>query len=50
MGITDYHLAFSEYYSVDKTMMIKDFIDEHPRVLLITRLRHIGETLNIDML
>ena len=30
--------------------LIKDFINEHPLLFLFTRLRHIGETLNIDML
>ena len=27
IGISDYRLASSEYYYIDKTMMIKDFID-----------------------
>ncbi len=28
IGVSDYCLASSEYYYIDKTMMIKDFIDE----------------------
>lgn len=50
IGISDYRLASSEYYYVDKTMMIKDFIDERPMVSLYTRPRRFGKTLNMDML
>ena len=50
IGVSDYRLASSEYYYVDKTMMIKDFIDERPMVSLFTRPRRFGKTLNIDML
>jgi len=37
-------------YYVDKTMMIKDFLDERPMVALFTRPRRFGKTLNMDML
>lgn len=50
VGISDYRLATSEYYYVDKTMMIKDFLDERPMVSLFTRPRRFGKTLNMDML
>ena len=50
VGISDYRLASSEYYYVDKTMMIKDFVDERPMVSLFTRPRRFGKTLNMDML
>ena len=50
IGISDYCLASSDYYYVDKTMMIKDFIDERPMVSLFTRPRRFGKTLNMDML
>ena len=50
IGISDYRLASSEYYYVDKTMMIKDFLDERPMVSLFTRPRRFGKTLNMDML
>ena len=50
IGISDYRLASSEYYYVDKTMMIRDFIDERPMVSLFTRPRRFGKTLNMDML
>ena len=50
IGISDFRLASTEYYYVDKTMMIKDFIDERPMVSLFTRPRRFGKTLNMDML
>ena len=50
IGISDYRLASSQYYYIDKTMMIKDFIDERPQVSLFTRPRRFGKTLNMDML
>lgn len=50
VGISDYRLAASQYYYIDKTMMIKDFIDERPMVSLFTRPRRFGKTLNMDML
>ena len=50
IGISEYRLASSEYYYVDKTLLIKDFIDERPKVSLFTRPRRFGKTLNMDML
>ena len=50
VGVSDYCLASSDYYYVDKTMLIKDFIDERPMVTLFTRPRRFGKTLNMDML
>ena len=50
IGISDYRLASSEYYYIDKTMMIKEFIDERPMVSLFTRPRRFGKTLNMDMI
>lgn len=50
IGISDYRLASTEYYYIDKTMMIKDFIDDRPMVSLFTRPRRFGKTLNMDML
>jgi len=37
-------------YYVDKTLMIKDFIEYHNEVALITRPRRFGKTLNMTML
>ena len=50
IGISDYRVASSEYYYIDKTMMIKDFLDERPMVSLFTRPRRFGKTLNMDMI
>ena len=49
-GITDYRKISSEYYYVDKTLLIRDFIDERPLVLLFTRPSGFGKSLNMDML
>ena len=50
IGVSNYCLASSEYYYIDKTMLLKDFIDERPMVTLFTRPRRFGKTLNMDML
>ena len=50
IGISDYIRAQSEYYYVDKTLLIKDFLDRKPMVSLFTRPRRFGKTLNMDML
>lgn len=50
IGISDYRIASTEYYYIDKTMLIKDFLDERPKVSLFTRPRRFGKTLNMDML
>ena len=50
VGVSDYCLASSEYYYIDKTMLIRDFIDERPMVSLFTRPRRFGKTLNMSML
>lgn len=50
IGISDYRVAASQYYYIDKTLMIRDFLDEVPMVSLFTRPRRFGKTLNMDML
>ena len=50
IGISDYVRAQSEYYYVDKTLLIKEFLDKRPLVSLFTRPRRFGKTLNMDML
>lgn len=50
IGISDYARAQSQYYYVDKTLMIKEFLDQKPLVSLFTRPRRFGKTLNMDML
>ena len=50
IGISEYSLASTQYYYIDKTMLIKDFLDERPMVSLYPRPRRFGKTLNMDML
>lgn len=50
IGISDYVRAQSDYYYVDKTMLIKEFLDQKPLVSLFIRPRRFGKTLNMDML
>lgn len=50
IGISDYVRAQADYYYVDKTLFIKEFLDQKPLVSLFTRPRRFGKTLNMDML
>lgn len=50
VGISSYKEACGSYYYVDKTMLIKEFLDERPKVSLFTRPRRFGKTLTMDML
>ena len=50
IGISDYIDATTNYYYVDKTLLIRDFLDRKPKVSLFTRPRRFGKTLNMDML
>ena len=50
IGVSDFKLATTGYYYVDKTLMIREFLDKKPMVSLFTRPRRFGKTLNMDML
>ena len=50
VGVSSYKEAVTHYYYVDKTLMIRDFLDKIPKVILFTRPRRFGKTLNMDML
>ena len=51
LGIMDYEkLIKDDYYAVDKTLMIKEFLERKSGVTLITRPRRFGKTLNMSML
>lgn len=50
IGISDFVRAQEDYYYVDKTLLIKEFLDRKPLVSLFTRPRRFGKTLNMDML
>ena len=43
-------LREENYYFVDKTLMIKDFLDRGSEVTLVTRPRRFGKTINMSML
>ena len=49
VGITSYKEVSKECYYVDKTLLIKDIIDDHSKVFLFTRPRRFGKTLAMDM-
>ena len=50
IGVSDFKELVSGYYYVDKTLMLKEFIDFKPKVSLFTRPRRFGKTLAMDML
>ena len=51
IGESDFKgLRVRNNYYIDKTMYIKDIIDNESRVLLVTRPRRFGKTLNMSML
>lgn len=50
VGVSDFSVAVKEYYYVDKTLLIKQFLDDKAKVTLFTRPRRFGKTLNMDML
>ena len=43
-------LVEGNYYFVDKTLMIKEFLDRVTDVTLITRPRRFGKTINMSMM
>ena len=51
IGISDYRkLIQNDYYYVDKTLMIKEFLERKSQVTLVTRPRRFGKTINMSML
>lgn len=50
IGVSDFKSAITNYYYVDKTLLIRDFLNAIPMVSLFTRPRRFGKTLNMDML
>lgn len=50
IGVSDFKSATTNYYYVDKTLLIPDFLNAIPMVSLFTRPRRFGKTLNMDML
>ena len=51
VGLSNYReMKTEKYYVVDKSLMIKEFLDSGAKVTLITRPRRFGKTLNMSML
>lgn len=50
IGVSDFRETVTNYYYVDKTLLIKEFLDTLPKVSLFTRPRRFGKTLTMDML
>ena len=51
IGVSDFKaLRIRDNYFIDKTMYIKDIIDNQSGVILVTRPRRFGKTLNMSML
>lgn len=51
IGIENYkEMIEKNYYYVDKTLMIKDLIDKGEKVILFTRPRRFGKTLDMSMI
>ena len=51
IGESDFKmLRIKDYYFIDKSLFIKDVIDNSNKVTLITRPRRFGKTLNMSML
>ena len=50
IGDTIFREVCVNNYYVDKTLLIKDIIDDGAKVILFTRPRRFGKSLNMDML
>ena len=50
VGVSGYIETVSNYYYVDKTLLIRDILDALPKVSLFTRPRRFGKTMSMDML
>ena len=51
IGTSDFKkMRVNDYYYIDKTMYIKDIIDNKSEIALVTRPRRFGKTLNMSML
>ena len=51
IGIDNFNeLICGNYYFADKTLFIKDVMEEGPKILLIPRPRRFGKSLNMSML
>ena len=51
IGTSDFKkMRINDYFYIDKTMYIKDILDNKSEIILVTRPRRFGKTLNMSML
>ena len=51
IGISDFQeLVKDNYTFADKSLLVKDIIEDGAKIILITRPRRFGKTLNLSML
>ncbi|WP_242866453.1 AAA family ATPase [Clostridium acetireducens] len=51
IGISNFkEIIENNYYYIDKTLLIKEILDDGSKVILLTRPRRFGKTINISML
>ena len=51
VGVEDFkELVDKDYFFIDKTLLIKDILDDGAKISLITRPRRFGKTLNMSMI
>ncbi len=51
IGISDFEeIVQGDYYFIDKTLLIKEIMDDGAKIILLTRPRRFGKTLNLSML
>jgi len=50
IGVTDYKKACTEYLYMDKTLLIRDLLDEKNQVSVFVRPKRFGKSLNLDMI
>ena len=50
IGLKNYEKMKERYYTVDKTLLIKEFLERGNEVTLITRPRRFGKTINMSMM
>ena len=50
IGVDDFKELRENYYFIDKTDFIRQLIDDHSKVTLITRPRRFGKTVTMSML
>ena len=50
IGVDDFKQVVENYLYIDKTLFIKELLENHSAVTLITRPRRFGKTINMSML